>query len=271
VLREIAQSLAPVAVTAREDALRRRNHLDADDIANAHRPILDGLDVVTRLRPDMIDPAESTPMDPCGLFYLWVNGRRVPLPADSTPLDDAMIGSRLRTLTPKPGPWVAYALAQIKPEHIEEITYKGCYDRSMDGAAQRNAAFIVLKSGIGYDWTRGSYVIDDDKTAAGRIQRIERQRADSIGHAVARYRLRLLGVYDGSTGDPLAGASVTDTVSRTTARTTGTGTVSLAFLPDGISTLRIQKPGYTPVLVDVRISPADTVPLTLILAPTKPH
>jgi carboxypeptidase family protein len=273
VLHAAAQTLAPVAVTAREDILRKRNHLGADDIANSARPILDGLDAITKLRPDMIDPPENSPADPCGLFYLWVNGRRVPLPSDSMPLEDGMVSSRLKTLTPAPLKWVALALAQIKPEHIEEVTYKGCNDKSMEGVATRNAAFVVLKPGIGYDWVNGSFVIgENDHTAAGQIARRERDRADHPpAAALPSYRHRLLGLYDQRTGDPIAGAAVVDSASGTTALTTATGTVSLVFLPDGMSAIRIQKPGYEPLRLDVRISPSDTTPLTLTLGAAKPR
>lgn len=273
VLHAAAQTLAPVAITAREDILRKRNHLDGDDIVNSPRPILDGLDAITKLRPDMVDPPENSPADPCGLFNLWVNGRRVPLPSDSMPVDDPMLSSRLKSLTPAPLKWVAFALSQIKPEHIEEVTYKGCNDKSMEGVAARNAAFVVLKSGIGYDWAKGSFVVGvNDNTAAGQIAKREHDRADHPpGPALPSYRHRLLGLYDQRTGDPIAGAAVVDSATGTTALTTATGTVSLVFLPEGTSTLRIQKPGYEPLHLDIRISPSDTTPLTLTLGAAKPH
>ena len=282
VLHAAAQTLAPVAVTAREDILRRRNHLGADDIADSPRPILDGLDAITKLRPDMVDPPENSPADPCGLFNLWVNGRRVPLPSDSMPLDDPMIASRMKSLSPAPLKWVAFALSEIKPEHIEEVTYKGCNDKSIEGVAARNAAFVVLKPGIGYDWAKGSFVIgDNDNTAAGQIARRERDRAehppapataaDLPTATLPAYRHRVLGLYDQRTGDPIVGAAVVDSVTGTTAVTTATGTVSLVFLPEGTSAIRIQKPGYESLRLDVRISPSDTTPLTLTLGAAKPH
>src|SRR5438445_7848022 len=77
---------------------------------------------------------------------------------------------------------------------------------------------------------------------------------------VPSYRNRLLGVYDVATGDPIEGAGITDLKSGLTARTTKTGTVSLLFLPEGRSTLRIRKLGFEPVDQPVDISPTDTVP-----------
>ncbi len=82
------------------------------------------------------------------------------------------------------------------------------------------------------------------------------------------YRLRVLGVFDSQSGLAIEGAEVTDIFSRTTATTTKTGTVSLAFLPEGGSMLRIQKIGFKPMTQVVVISPADTVAITVLLEAT---
>ena len=92
--------------------------------------------------------------------------------------------------------------------------------------------------------------------------------AQQTGAPAAPYRARIVGVFDFSTGAPIIGAEVTDMASGTMALTTRTGTVSLAFLPDGGSTVRVRKVGYTPITQFMAISPADTVPLTLMMTPT---
>lgn len=79
------------------------------------------------------------------------------------------------------------------------------------------------------------------------------------------YRLRVLGVFDSQSGSPIEGVEVTDAFSHTVAVTTKTGTVSLAFLPEGGSMLRIQKIGFKPVTQVVVISPADTVAITVLM------
>jgi hypothetical protein len=91
--------------------------------------------------------------------------------------------------------------------------------------------------------------------------------AQSPGAAasLAPYRHRLLGVFDGQTGEPIEGAQVTDALNKVSALTTKTGTVTLAFLPDGGSLVRIQKLGYEPATILAAISPSDTVPLTVVL------
>jgi hypothetical protein len=92
--------------------------------------------------------------------------------------------------------------------------------------------------------------------------------AQQAGAPLASHRARIVGVFDFNTGAPIEGVEVTDMASGTMALTTRTGTVSLAFLPDGGSTVRVRRIGYTAITQFVAISPADTVPLTLMLTPT---
>jgi hypothetical protein len=76
---------------------------------------------------------------------------------------------------------------------------------------------------------------------------------------------RILGVYDALSALPVEGAEVVDLVSGVTAITTITGTVTLAFLPEGFTLLRIRKLGFEPATVPVVISPVDTAPITVVL------
>jgi hypothetical protein len=82
------------------------------------------------------------------------------------------------------------------------------------------------------------------------------------------YRARILGVFNSQTGEPIEGVDVVDLYAHVTAVTTRTGTVSLAFLPEGGSMLRIQKIGFKPVTQVVVISPVDTVPITVLMDAT---
>jgi hypothetical protein len=77
----------------------------------------------------------------------------------------------------------------------------------------------------------------------------------------------VLGVFDANTGAPVAGADVIDLLTGESARTTKTGTVALVFLPDGGDLVRIRKFGYRMQTMMVAISPADTVPITVLLHP----
>jgi hypothetical protein len=75
---------------------------------------------------------------------------------------------------------------------------------------------------------------------------------------------RIIGVFDGDTGEPIVGAAVTDSASGLTATTTKSGTISLAFLATSRSVLRVHATGYEDQRLDVRLSFADTLPITLV-------
>jgi hypothetical protein len=84
-------------------------------------------------------------------------------------------------------------------------------------------------------------------------------------NAAIRYRFRLLGVYDAQTGEPVEGVEVADVLSKASTMTSKTGTISLFFLPDGGSLVRLRKIGYETQTLAVSISPADTIPITVVL------
>jgi len=90
-------------------------------------------------------------------------------------------------------------------------------------------------------------------------------RAQEAAARLPAYRARVLGVFDANTGEPIEGAQVTDILSKVSSLTTKTGTVSLIFLPDSGSVVRVQKIGYQPATMLVKISALDTVPITMLL------
>lgn len=93
---------------------------------------------------------------------------------------------------------------------------------------------------------------------------IQTIRAGGIPDSL-RYRYRLLGVFDASTGDPVEGVEVLDIISGTKTTTNKSGMISLFFLPDSGSLIRIRKVGYEVQSMSVRISRADTLPVTVVL------
>ncbi len=83
---------------------------------------------------------------------------------------------------------------------------------------------------------------------------------------VPAFRARVLAVYT-TDGDPIEGAEVVDEVTKTSALTTKTGTVSLSFLPEGATLVRVRKVGFVATTMLVNIAPADTLPVMVMLKP----
>ena len=97
-------------------------------------------------------------------------------------------------------------------------------------------------------------------------QQQQAARADSAKPAaMPAYRFRILGVYDDASGEPIEGVEVLDVLNGNSVQTTKTGTVTLAFLPDGGSLVRLRKLGYGVQTFTVPISPSDTAPLTIVM------
>ena len=76
---------------------------------------------------------------------------------------------------------------------------------------------------------------------------------------------RVLGVFDAELGSAIVGAEVVDLVTGTFATTSETGTVTLAFLPEGVTLVRVRKLGFEPTTFPVAIGPGDTTSITVIL------
>jgi hypothetical protein len=277
VLHRSTQQLPTVSVTAEQDLRRKHYHVDADEIAASTRPIIDGLDVLTKLRPDMIYSRVPSGLDGCGLFYVWVNGTRIVFaPVNEALAIRAAHERRAARATPHIGITglaavpvnVQSVLSSIHPEHIDEINYADCNDFSVEKTQARNAVFVTLKPGIGFEPGRGSFVADEPVRADLSAQAASGPAPPSPS-ALAAFRTRILGVFDESTGEPIPDAEVADSASGTFARTTVTGTVSLVFLPEGMSTVLVHKAGYADVRIDVSISPRDSIPITLTMAKPK--
>jgi hypothetical protein len=218
---------------------------------------------------DLTDPVLRGRRSALGLDPVRAPARRDPrkLPPDPT------------NTNPEPKvDTVLTILQSIHPEHIAEVTYHDCFDASVGKNNSDMAMFIALKPGIGFEPGRGSFVAEaaagtQMANGAGASARGAPTGAAAVNSFVVaddlpRYRFRMLGVYDATTGDIVDGVDVIDTVSGLRARTSATGTVSLLFLPDGGSVLRIHKDGLRDTTFFARIAPADTLPITLLL--TKP-
>jgi hypothetical protein len=208
----------------------------------------------------------------CGIYNLWINGERIVYPPTDQGVAIKAIQTRRTQLattfqligtsgigaTPID---VQSALERIRPEHIDEITYSMCGDTTVNRVKGDNAVFVTLKPGVEYDMVRGSYVVSTTMDEA-----LLEAPAPALAPA---FRSRLLGVFDIETGDPIAAVRITDVTSGTYAMTTSTGTVSLAFLPEGTSTIQLRHTAYGDTTMQVTISAKDTLPLTLVLARRK--
>jgi hypothetical protein len=269
-LHAAAQELPAMHVTAGEDLNRKRYHVTSEDIAASSRPILSGLDVVTKLRPDMMDPPGQGFFARCGIYNLWINGQRIAFP----PIDPALAiktaqlrhGARaVANSMAKRDPRytgvmtvpvsVQSALEKIRPEHIDEMNYVDCRDsKSTDMVRGQNAVFVTLKPGVGYDPVIGSFVADRGVALT-----------DAGTPALPAWRHRLLGAFDAESGEALVGVDVVDVATGTFATTPAGGTVSLVYLPEGRSTVELRRAGYISQKLEVDIGVRDTIPITLVM------
>jgi hypothetical protein len=268
-------SLEPVKVTAAETDVRLKSYfINADEIENSNRPIVDGLDVVQKLRPDMIFGRQGMPdlldqhVGPGG----WARRHFAGAMVDKWhqygycgPIQEIFVnGTLVRAVMMDPAPRMkltgpglfihrraATILASIKPEHIAEMSYTECTE-STPGIPIRgsNAIYVVLKDGIAYTPSNGSFVTEPHSPAKLDVR-----------------RSRLLGVFDES-GEPLEGAEVIDDPGGMKALTTSTGTITLAYLPVGDATLRISKAGFLATTLPVMFSASDSTAITVILSRT---
>ncbi len=297
-LTPASQELAAVRITDQQLVRQRRLTIDADAIAGARRPVFDALDVVTKLRPDMVFGLGTTRRQGCPpLQDVWVNGRRVrlsTLAVDPTLIPEQRMHARARRAASRLqarsksslGLGLQTALLTIKSEHIAEMRVTDCGESPAELAASSSALFITLKPGVDYREGLGSYVKGTDVMKRvlppGALAAADPSAAPAdatatsdialpmqVAERLPLHRLRLVGVYDEESGAPLAGVDVVDvrTGSRTT--TTTTGTATLAHLPEGGGTVRLVRAGYRTLELPVAISPADTLPLTLLLAKEK--
>jgi hypothetical protein len=83
---------------------------------------------------------------------------------------------------------------------------------------------------------------------------------------IPAYRNRIIGVFDGQTYLPVEGAEVSDVMIGTKSLTSSTGNVSLFFLPEGASLVRIRKVGYEAQTFMVSIAPQDSSTITVVLS-----
>lgn len=148
----VAAGLDTVRVTADLSRRQRAYHIGASEISNSSRVLIDAFDIVAKLRPDI-----AWGRGFCrGAANIWVNGRWIPPELVSTN-DIARARATSGNAAGRVSRTVLYVLSEIKPEHIEEMTYHDCLDQSVPGTHGQAALFVTLKPGIHFDPGRGSY------------------------------------------------------------------------------------------------------------------
>jgi hypothetical protein len=299
VMRRAIQSLAPVEVNAKEDVTRKSYFIDADEIAKHADELIDATDILRKLRPNMICGRSCRPLQAAGAATqtparrcptLAMRQRRTcPVVTDPNPslstnvwvngvwirsiATDTLCQTGRRGMLAGMAPGTLQVLCEIQPEHIEQITYADEFNTVVGKPHSDSAIYIVLKQGVAYQPGAKSYVLDDTDdngkhvVAAGRpaVVRDSVAAPHDSSATLPTYRYRLLGVFDQDTGDPIAGAHVTDAKTGDYVTTTATGTVSLVFLPEGSSLLKITRPGYADLDLSVDIGPTTTTALTLLM------
>jgi hypothetical protein len=185
-LARSARSLDTVKVAEREDPVRKSYFIDADAIENSPRLVTDGLDVVMKLRPDMIWSRTGKPDRIAG--HVTMKGRVIPpraqtelgvtfgdcgAPANRPVANIWVNGSRIGEVDVNRlamlrrvddgiyiSAQIATVLASIKPEHIAEMQYHPCTESQPDAPPHTlNAIMVQLKEGIGFDPGVGSYIL----------------------------------------------------------------------------------------------------------------
>ncbi len=194
--------------------------------------------------------------EPPPLQQVFVNGYRV----FGVPIAPDVRGRARSGVTQPLSLQVKTILASIHPEHIAEMSYVPARENTMALNQSSNAVFIVPKPGVAFEPVRGSFIEEPPLP-------LREQTETSVD--AAHYRERLLGVFDELSGLPIENAAVIDTVTGLRMFTSATGTVSLIYVPDGGSTLRIRKSGYESLLLSVTVSLRDTLPVTVTMLKSK--
>lgn len=172
----LSATLDTVKVNARESLWHRTYYIDSTAIAQSPRLVQDGWDILKKLRPEIAfgrDPWDNCP----AVQNVFINGKWIvpqwisldpvvvaretppPPPPDLSRTGGGVgRGHVSKPITP-PSMVAINVMALIKPEHIAELSYRDCRDKEIAGSHSRNAVFVILKPGIGFDPAQGSYVV----------------------------------------------------------------------------------------------------------------
>lgn len=83
--------------------------------------------------------------------------------------------------------------------------------------------------------------------------------------SVPRPPLRILGIFDETNGEPVAGVEITELATGNSVMTSTTGAANLALIIPKGGDIRLRKIGFAEQTMTVSMSPSDTVPITVLM------
>jgi hypothetical protein len=143
-LARVVPRLATVRVTEAGTRPPPYYVVESDEIANFDRPLDNAWDVIRKMRPEMLNRDQVCPT----VQDLFVNGRRQLL--DHANLAAARTGE------------IVSLLKDMRPEHILEVRYIGCFDHALGTKGLPDAVIVVLKPGVEWIRNRGTFVVGAD-------------------------------------------------------------------------------------------------------------
>lgn len=188
VTMHMSRTVIPGVTILADDARHESYYIDADQIAASAIELHDGLDIVERLRPDMIISRSGAwggraRYGCASMTHVWVNGRRydngftIVSPAAS--IRAKGIGNRAARM----GTGNMTTLMEIAPEHVAEMYYRDCFDTNERRYGSTDALFIVLKPGVAYRPGWGTFVVNADDEAKARDKAKDKARDKAKGKA----------------------------------------------------------------------------------------
>jgi len=83
--------------------------------------------------------------------------------------------------------------------------------------------------------------------------------------SVPRAPLRIIGVYDEASGQPIPAVEISETATGTSVMTSQTGAANLGFIVPKGGEIRLRKIGFEEQTMNITMAPADTLPITVVM------
>jgi len=83
--------------------------------------------------------------------------------------------------------------------------------------------------------------------------------------SVPRAPIRIIGVYDEASGQPIPAAEISETATGSSVMTSTTGAANLGFIVPKGGEIRIRKIGFEEQTMTISMAPADTLPITVVM------